>query len=226
MDSAHGDTVRSGEGLRRAGDQPDELAAKLRDAIVAGELAAGTALRQEELARRLNASRMPVREALRILTVEGFVVMRPNRGAVVAPIDLGELDEIVDLRIAMETMALRYAIPRLSDEQIDTAAGIQDRIDESDAAGFTDLNRAFHLALYTPADRPLLLRQIVNLHRLSDRYLRLAVGDLGLNAKSSREHRALLEACYRRDPEEAFLILTDHIASAGRAVHDHLRRAA
>ena len=210
-------------GARRPGDQSDELAAALRRWIVAGDFPAGAPLRQEDLARRLYASRMPLREALRTLAAEGFVTIRPNRGAVVAPIDADELREITELREVLETMALRHAVPRLSNAQIDEAAAIQDEIERGDDAAFGPLNARFHLALYKAADRPLLLRHVTTLHGLSERYLRVAVGELGLNPRSSEEHRALLDACYTRDSDRAAAVLSEHILMPGRAVEAEVR---
>jgi DNA-binding GntR family transcriptional regulator len=210
--------------LRRPGDQSDELAAALRRRIVVGEIAAGTPLRQEDLARRLDVSRMPLREALRTLAAEGLVTVRPNRGAAVAPIDADELREITDLRVALETLAIRQAVPGLSNDRIDAAGAIQDEIERGDDEAFVALNAQFHMTLYEATGRPLLLRQIATFHSMSERYLRVAIGDLGLNPRSSREHRALLDACYARDADRAATVLTEHIVIPGRAVEASLRQ--
>ncbi|QBF32654.1 GntR family transcriptional regulator [Thalassococcus sp. S3] len=210
---------------RRSGDQSDALAAVLRRQIILGEIRPDARLRQEDLASRLDASRMPLREALRTLAAEGFVKIQPNRGAVVAPIDPDELREITELRVALETMAIRHAIPRLSNDTIDVASRIQDEIERSRDDAFAGLNAQFHAALYEASTRRLLLRQIANLHNLSDRYLRVAIGDLGLNPRSSREHRALLEACYARDVDGAVALLTEHITVPGQAVEASIRAA-
>ena len=209
--------------LQRKGDQSDELATTLRRRIVLGDFVAGTPLRQEDLARSLSVSRMPLREALRTLAAEGFVDIRPNRGAVVAPIDADELREITDLRVVLETMAIRHAIPRLSNDQIDAAAAIQDEIERGHDPEFVALNAQFHITLYEAMSRPMLLRQITTFHSLSERYLRVAIGDLGLNPRSSREHRALLDACYARDAETAASLLSEHIQAPGRAVETRVR---
>lgn len=218
------DAANTAPDARRRGDQSDALVGVLRRRIVAGDLVAGTPLRQEDLARRLNASRMPLREALRTLAAEGFVTIRPNRGAVVSPINADELREVTDLRVALETMAIRHAIPSLSNVRIDEAAAVQDAIERGgDDEAFVALNARFHLTLYEAADRPLLLRQVETLHRLSERYLRIAIGALGLNPRSSDEHRALLDACYARDADRAATLLAEHIRVPGRAVEDRVR---
>ncbi|WP_195822604.1 GntR family transcriptional regulator [Roseobacter sp. MH60115] len=196
----------------------------LRRRIVAGEIVAGTPLRQEDLAPRFDVSRMPLREALRTLAAEGLVTIRPNRGAAVAPIDADELLEITDLRAALETMAIRHAVPRLSNDSIDAAAAVQDEIERGDDEAFVALNAQFHMTLYEAAGRPLLLRQISTFHSLSERYLRIPISDLGLNPRSSREHRALLNACYARDADGAAALLSEHIVVPGRAVEANVRQ--
>src|SRR5689334_5025020 len=85
----------------------DAVASALRDAILRGALPGGAHLRQEELATRMGVSRLPVREALRQLHGEGLVTLAPNRGAEVVALAPDEVHEIYDIRIALETMALR-----------------------------------------------------------------------------------------------------------------------
>lgn len=207
----------------RAGDRSDTLAAVLRREIVSGAIAPGASLRQEGVARRLNASRIPLREALRTLAAEGLVWITPNRGAVVAGIDPDELREVTDMRIALEGMAIRLAVPRLSDDRIDAAARLQDEIEDGGDGAFASLNARFHMTLYDAADRPLLLRQVANLHALSERYLHVAVGAMGLSPRSSREHRALIDAARARDADRAVAVLSDHVLAPGRAVEARMR---
>src|SRR3954451_3898009 len=84
----------------------------LRDDIIAGQLPFGSRLRIEELALRYGVSHMPVREALRVLHGEGLVVIEPNRGARVRPIYRGFIEDVFDVRCAIETMLARRAAER------------------------------------------------------------------------------------------------------------------
>src|SRR4051794_1255731 len=104
---------------------PDLIAAVLREAIVSGALAAGEQLRQGEVAAEFDVSIIPVREAMRQLLAEGFVVLQRNRGAVVAEIAIEEIVELFDLRRMLETRLLELAVPRLSDADMRLAASHQ-----------------------------------------------------------------------------------------------------
>ncbi len=90
----------------------------LRAAILHGELAPGTALRETALAEQFHVSRTPVREAIRRLEAEGLVRVEPRRGAVVSELALDELDEIYDIRSALETLAATRAVTRISAREL------------------------------------------------------------------------------------------------------------
>ncbi len=202
----------------KAGDQVAALVDALRGQIIAGELRPGAPLRQELLADRFATSRMPIREALRILEAEGLVVLIPHKGATVAPLDPVELEEVYEMRVAAEALALRRAIPELSNAQIDRAARIQDRAETSGLIEFGALNKAFHMALYAPCGRPRLLAHIAGLGDVADRYLRFTAGSLDYLDRSHREHREMLDACRRRDEAMAVDVLTRHITEAGQTL--------
>ncbi|WP_193187137.1 GntR family transcriptional regulator [Nisaea sediminum] len=208
---------------QKQGDRAERLAEELRRDIISGALKPGAALRQEELAKSFGSSRMPIREALRTLGAEGLVQLLPNRGAVVSPIDPMELRENVEMREAAETLAMRVALPHLSNAQIDKAAALQEEIARADLGAFGGLNKAFHLTLYAPSSRPRLLAHIAGLHDIAERYLRLTLVELDYVAKSSDEHAEILEACYRRDADAAVAATSRHILEAGKTLLDHLR---
>ncbi|WP_428697716.1 GntR family transcriptional regulator [Stappia sp.] len=206
----------------RKGDRTELLVREIRQAIIAGELKPGGTLRQEELAKAYSTSRMPIREALRVLAGEGLVQLAPNRGAIVAPIDANELRENFEMREAAELLALRLALPHLSNAQIDRAAALQDRIADAGLIEFGRLNKAFHTTLYAPCQRPRLLAHISSLHDVADRYMRFTLARLDYLVKSSDEHRAILDACYRRDTEAALQLTSRHIVEAGKTLERYL----
>ncbi|BCH22917.1 GntR family transcriptional regulator [Mesorhizobium sp. L-8-3] len=205
------------------GDRAQHVVNQIREAIITGALAPGSALRQEELAANYASSRMPIREALRTLSAEGLVQLIPNRGAIVAPIDIEELRENFEMREAAEVLAIRLAVPHLSNAQIDQAASIQKQIDTAPIQDFGPLNKAFHCTLYAPAGRPRLIAHIGSLHDIADRYLRFTLLHLDYNDRSSSEHEAILDACYRRDIEVAMRLTSTHILEAGKTLESYLR---
>ena len=93
--------------------------ASVRKAILSGVLGPGARLRQEELAEVFGTSRIPVREALRALEYEGLVTSEPHRGFTVTALDADDVEEVYDLRILLESEAVRLALPLLTDEDLE-----------------------------------------------------------------------------------------------------------
>ena len=196
----------------------------LRDSILQGKLQGGQVLRQEDLATQLKVSRIPVREALRQLDAEGFVTLNPHHGAVVVSLSAEEVQEIYDIRVALETQALRLALPKFAADTLQQANAILDSIDqEVDVARWGELNWQFHEVLYRPALRPRLLAIIKSLHDNVGRYLRLYVALDAHTSTSQQHHRALLVACKKGDIDLAVQILETHLQVASRSLRDRLR---
>lgn len=208
---------------------PSLVADVLRDAILSGVLKAGQVLPQDEIAAQFGLSRIPVREALRQLEGEGWVTLAPHRRAVVSMLSYKELREIVEIRVALESTALRLAIPHLSADDLaraDEILTITDR-DSEVAAHWSEHNWTFHAALYAPADRPRLLSMSKSLHDNIDRYLRMYRFILDdYKATGQREHRAILDACARRDVEGAVALLGRHIGGVSDLLAAYLHPAA
>lgn len=197
----------------------DRIAALLREAIAAGTLAPGTALRQDELAARFGFSRMPIRDALRLLEAEGIVAIHPTRGAFVAAMDAKEIAEIFAVRALLEREALRLALPNLSDADLDAASAILDRLDvEPDVGRWGALNREFHLALYRPCGNGRLIDLIETQHRAADRYVRVLLTNLDYQERSQREHRKLLAACRKRSEEKGLGWLDRHLGGSEKLI--------
>jgi DNA-binding GntR family transcriptional regulator len=196
----------------------------LRDAIMRGLLRGGQPLRQDQLSAQFGLSRIPVREALRQLEGEGLVTVIPHRGAVVSELSLGELQQICEIRIALETTALRLAIPNLDENHLEQAAAILRATDAgTDVLEHWSMNNwLFHSALYSPARRPRLLSLIKQLHDHVDRYLRLHVSLLNYKAKGQDEHWRLLYACRSSDTALAVAILEQHIADVATLLAEYL----
>lgn len=187
----------------------------LRDGIATRKLEEGQQLVQNDIAETLNVSRMPVREALRILEAEGWVEFSPRRGAVVASLSVNDVPQIFEIRFALEALALRKSVPAVSSTILDRAASFLDDMDaESDIGRWVDLNRRFHLTLYAEAGARL-LDLIESQYAAVDRYLRLELAEMHNADESQEEHRAILAACRAREVEEAVMLLEPHIYEAG-----------
>lgn len=196
----------------------EEVADVLRARILNGRLPAGEPIRQEHVAKELGVSRIPLREALSQLAAEGFVNLVAHKGAIVAPLSAAEVEELFELRLALEDGLLIRALPRLADTDF---AALSRLIDQSmSPAGLKrwgELNWRFHEQLYQHADRPVTLKLLKRVHDNIDRYLRL---EIALSAKGrergEREHRALLEFCRRGDIAGARALLAEHIEVTAR----------
>jgi len=190
----------------------EQVANVLREAIADGSLAAGTALRQDELAERFGFSRMPIRDALRQLDAEGLVQIHPTKGAHVAGMDASEIREIFLLRELLESEALRLSLPGIGERKLDEAADVLRRIDsEPDVGRWGALNRVFHLALYSACGNARLLSLIEAHHNAADRYVRILLSNLNYRGRSQAEHHELLAACRKRDAEAAVAVLKQHL---------------
>lgn len=200
------------------------VASGLRDAILSGVLVGGQPLRQEEIAGSFGVSRSPVREALRQLEGEGMVSFIPHRGAVVSEISHHEVEEITEIRVALETMAMRKAIPLLEDDDIEHAREVLDRIDREEGliTYWSELNWRFHATLLAPAESPRLLALIKTQHDAFERYIRmhLALSDY---EKPQREHYKLLDLCQEKDSDAALNLLAEHIENTSALLVTYIR---
>ncbi len=204
---------------RHPGSTAAWLAEALRRAILRGELRDGQALPQDELAARFGVSKIPVREALVQLQAEGLVTLIPNRGAVVAALSAPEVMEIYAMRVALETLALRHAIPHLTQAdfvRLDSLITIMD--DERDPLGWSELNREFHALLYRPCQMPRLLDAIQSLHVSVQRYVVTYLARNNHHSEAQRQHRIIFRACRQRDVALATQRLAEHLEQAAEKI--------
>jgi len=216
------------ETIRRRRTTPGMVADVLRDAIVRGVLPAGRPLRQDDLAAQFGLSRIPVREALRQLEGEGLVTAEPHRGAVVSALSADELQELCEMRTALETTALRLAIPHIDAAALGEAEGILEETDRlSDVLEhWSHNNWRFHAVLYRRAGRPRMLAMIKSLHDNVERYLRLHGSVAQYRLQGQAEHRRILEACRRGDADLAAALLAHHIQAVAVLLAERLRGSA
>lgn len=184
----------------------------LRKAIIEGELSAGEPLRQDEIARMFNVSRIPVREAILRLEEHGLVRTQRYKGAVVSGLSIEEIREIQDFRALLEPEVIRQAVPRMTPEVIEQArANCEAFAAASDPMSWGDLNRDFHLALYAPSNLPYHLELVNHAMDRVERYLRMQLLMTDGNLRAHDEHQAILAACEAGDAIRAAMLTRDHI---------------
>jgi DNA-binding GntR family transcriptional regulator len=188
------------------------IARSLKDDILNGVLAPGLQIRQEALAEQYGVSRVPVREALRELEAEGLVISELHKGAFVSSRSLDEVEEMLDIRLALELRALKLAIQNITPEVVARARNILATYDLSDdPQEWRDLNVAFHMALYAPCNRPRMLKMLEDVVLVNYRFLRTYISATVGRVHPQAEHHQLLEACAAKDTERALQVLETHI---------------
>jgi DNA-binding GntR family transcriptional regulator len=192
-----------------------EIQNRLRNDIVSGNLPFGSRLIIEDLALRYGVSHMPIREALRVLHGEGLVVIEHNRGARVRPVYRGFVEDVFDVRCAIETMLARRAAERRTEAHLARMRAAATRLEAMVAAGehadVPTANRDFHAAINDAAGNPGAL-PIVDSHwlLLSALLKRYGYGEERF-ARVIEEHQHLIDAVARRDGHSAALLMGAHI---------------
>lgn len=201
------------------------LAERLRSDIDEGAWPPGTALRQDELATRYGTSRIPVREALQLLQAQGLVAIEPNRGAFVVALDADEVEEIFDMRVMLESHLLGLAAPRHNHKSLAQLELVQQALEVQDVrAAWLAGDRAFHEALYAPADKPRTLGLALTLRGQVERYAMQRMAPGSRRSEWKREHRAVLAALRARDARQAVAALAAHLNETRAAVLKSLTR--
>jgi DNA-binding GntR family transcriptional regulator len=194
----------------------------LRSAILGGTLAGGTRLVQTELASQLNVSTTPVREALRDLATEGLVVSDPHRGAVVRQLDIDEVREIYQLRMALEPLMVQRVAERLTVAQLDHAEELANRMQtEANLSAWVDLNREFHTIFSEADDRSKLAGILANLRDSASPYVSLSLEARPQQVPEANiEHAELVRLYRERDIDSVVRLTLQHLHSTLAAIED------
>jgi DNA-binding GntR family transcriptional regulator len=191
------------------------VAGLLRDEIQSGALSPGMRLRQNDIAGRFGVSSTPVREAFAQLEAEGLIRIDPHRGAVVFRPTVRDLVEFYEIREALESLAVRRAIPNLDEARLkELQALIVTMRKTEDARAWMKLNDEFHRKIYERADRPRLNSMVESLRDASTPYMRINVAGHAIEARANEEHQRILGACVAGDPDAAEAAIREHLRSA------------
>lgn len=210
---------------RISGPAADKIAASLRNSILRGEIEAGTPLRQDAIAQQFAVSHIPVREALRHLSAEGLVTIRPNRGAIVSRLSPAEAKELLEIRCALETQAVRWALPHADEDVLGRAeAALVESERIHDVAQWLEINWRFHSTLYERAGRPRLLSLIESLDVQIDRFIRVLISASDYRKQAQDEHRAILAAYRVGNASAVTCLLEQHMTETSRLLSELLQR--
>lgn len=202
----------------------ERVAAALRSMILSGELPPGTRIRQEDLAAQLGASRLPVREALRMLESEGLTTLRANSGAWVAELDFQEFQALYMIRERVEPLALVESIPHLSAREHEELDRLQTEIEGvKEVEDFLVLDRELHRLTYSACPIELLTAMTTRFWNTTQHYRRAYLNITGRRRQwvVNAEHRLLIDAIKRRDPADSERILAGHIRRTRVELENH-----
>lgn len=201
-----------------------QLITRIRQRILSGAYAAGAPLVQDTLAAEFGVSKIPVREALVQLSAEGLIDGHAHRGFQVRPTSVAELDELFRLRVRIEpeAVAIGATLASVNERRAvqDLLAQLNQATDAQDPV-VPELNRAFHLALVTPAQQPITAEVLGRLLVRSQRYVYQHLVPQGRARRARAEHNQLCRSWLRRDLDALRAAVQQHIEQT----HDDLRRS-
>jgi DNA-binding GntR family transcriptional regulator len=195
----------------------DRIADILRRRIVRGEIEGGKPLRQDHVADEFQSSHVPVREAFQRLEAQGLVVALPRRGVRVTTLSPESVKETVEMRAALEVLALKHSVPKLSDAHIDQLELAQSMCSQASSLIEWDAaNCAFHEGLVKECGMPRLLATLKQLQLTNSRYLFAAGLVRGWQPRSDQDHRLIIEALRDKNTDRAIQLLSRHIGTMER----------
>ena len=194
----------------------------LREAILKGELQPGERLMELQLASKLGVSRTPIREAIRMLEQEGLAVTMPRKGAEVARMTLKDMEDVLEVREALDELAARIACAKINDEQLENLKSIRDEfkksLDSGDVKKIAEEDVRFHDAIYEATDNAKLIALTNNIREQMYRYRVEYLKDQNNYPILIAEHDAIVNALEQRDKEMVTAEMHTHVVNQAVAV--------
>lgn len=194
----------------------------LKDAIVNGKLKPGERLMEQQVAEELGVSRTPVREAIRKLEIEGFIIIIPRKGAYVSDISLKDIAQVFEVRAAMEALAAGLAAQRIADDQMEKLerklVEVKNAVDNSDLDNIIQFDTDFHEIIYDASRNDRLVQILNNLREQIQRYRTASLASPGRLKDTLREHQELVDAISTRNVALAQKVAKEHIENAENTI--------
>jgi DNA-binding GntR family transcriptional regulator len=202
-----------------------QVADALRELIMSNAYKQGQQLRQDDIAKRLGVSHIPVREAFQLLEAEGLITNVPYKGAVVTRLSESEIEEYFDIRATLEVDLLRRALGKIKPEAIARAREMVAKMDAAPPVRWGEYNWSMHEALYAAAARPITLEFVRKIHDNLDRYVRIQLSLAEENRqRAHKEHIQLIALCEKPDRAKALKLLSTHINGVRDDLLNHLKQ--
>ncbi len=199
----------------------------LREAILKGELKPGERLMEMHLATKLGVSRTPIREAIRMLEHEGLAVTIPRKGAQVAKMTEKDLQDVLEVRDALDALAVVCACRRMTDAQFvelkEAMKAFEDATRTEDVRKIVETDEAFHDVIYASAENPKLVNIINSAREQMYRYRYEYVKNPSVYSQLIAEHKQIIEGFDKRDEEFLKGIMHVHLTNQINAVREVIR---
>jgi DNA-binding GntR family transcriptional regulator len=200
----------------------------LREAILKGDIKPGERLMELQLASKLGVSRTPIREAIRMLEQEGLAVTVPRKGAEVAKMTLKDMEDVLEIREALDELAVRIACEKISEEQLEHLGDIKEQFENNTIAGdvkeIAAADVSFHDVIYEATDNPKLVTLLNNLREQVYRYRVEYIKDPKNYPTLIKEHEAIVNGLKTRDKDAATLAMHEHVENQAVAVKAVIQR--
>jgi DNA-binding GntR family transcriptional regulator len=209
-----------------AGTAPEEAYLAILAGIRSGRYEPGERLIPEAIAKELAMSRMPVREAFQRLANEGLVIIRPNRGCVVAGLTVDEIFEAFEIRSVLEGLAVRLAMPRVDAAVL---AEFEDHLSRMQRAGeaggeaWLAAHQAFHACICGLSRRPKLVAQIAALHIAVEPYMRVWLHHVARPTTATQAQNEIVAAIRSGDAARAETVMREHVLRTAPKLAEFLR---
>jgi len=201
----------------------------LREAIINGTLKPGERLMELQLAEQMGVSRTPVREAIRKLELEGFVVMVPRKGAYVSGISVRDIVDIFEVRAALESLAAGLAAERITEEELDELERVLFQIAEASAGEnigiIAEKDANFHELLFRASRNQRLVNMITHLQEHIQRFRTTSLSVPGRTKHAIEEHKNIVGAIGERNVELAQALAREHVENAEQSFLKVLQEA-
>ena len=196
----------------------------LREAILRGELKPGERLMELQLAAQLGVSRTPIREAIRMLEQEGLVVTMPRKGAEVAKMTLKGMEDVLEIRAALDELACLLACDRITDELLvvleEKKKNFEISLKTKDVKIIADADISFHDVIYEATGNPKLIALLTNLREQIYRYRVEYLKKVENYPILIKEHEAIYQSLLNRNREDAKLSIREHVENQAIAVKE------
>ena len=199
----------------------------LREAILKGELKPGERLMELQLASKLGVSRTPIREAIRMLELEGLAVTIPRKGAEVAKMTVKDMEDVLEVREALDELAAKIACNKITEEQLQILSKVKDAFEEStkttDIKQIAMYDEKFHDVIYESTGNVRLVNLLNNLREQIYRYRVEYLKNVEVYPRLIEEHETILKALQDRNQELVVEAMRDHVENQATAVTQIIR---